>query len=161
MKPGAPASAREREARTRSMPARRVPAVVLGLIWTGTACGQTDIVLQDLPNEPVEMELAFGEERVITGTDRHVRFAAVEEDSRCPIDVTCVWEGNAAVRLALTVGDAPPHDVVLHTTLEPRSVEWNQVRVTLLEVRPERREEQPIPEEEYRARLRVEAAEGS
>ncbi len=44
---------------------------------------------------PVRIEL--GEAVQINGTA--VRFAAVEEDSRCPENTTCVWEGRARVRL--------------------------------------------------------------
>jgi hypothetical protein len=44
--------------------------------------------------------LARGETVEIDGLG--VTFAAVLEDSRCPADVTCVWEGRASVNLNLT-----------------------------------------------------------
>lgn len=128
---------------------------------SGAACGRTDIVLQTPPDEPVEIELALGEERVVPGTTLRVLFSAVEEDSRCPIDVTCVWEGNAAARLTLTAGDASTEEVVLNTTLEPKDTGWGHVRVALLALMSLPREGRPIEDAEYWVRLQVEAADTS
>lgn len=47
--------------------------------------------------------IALGE-TVTVGTET-VRFDGVAEDSRCPQNVTCVWEGRARVRLV--VGGSP------------------------------------------------------
>src|SRR5882672_10036739 len=32
-----------------------------------------------------------------------IKFVEVKEDSRCPADVKCVWAGNAAVRLEVSI----------------------------------------------------------
>lgn len=34
-----------------------------------------------------------------------LRFAGVDEDSRCPVDVTCVWAGDAIVALIARAGN--------------------------------------------------------
>lgn len=41
--------------------------------------------------------LDLGEERTVGGID--LAFVNVEEDSRCPVDVTCVWAGQAIVEV--------------------------------------------------------------
>ncbi len=41
-----------------------------------------------------EFSLSIGQSVVITGEDLEIRFVEVSEDSRCPKDVTCVWEGR-------------------------------------------------------------------
>jgi hypothetical protein len=42
--------------------------------------------------------------------DLRIEFVAIASDSRCPPDVTCVWEGDAVVRL-----DVNGQTVELHT----------------------------------------------
>ena len=51
-----------------------------------------------------EFKLKAGKQVMLKGTRLRIKFAAVENDSRCPSDVTCVWAGNAAVQLQLSAG---------------------------------------------------------
>jgi hypothetical protein len=53
-----------------------------------------------------EFTLAPGEVAHLGGTLYLITFNNLVEDSRCPPEVTCVWEGNA--RLALTVREVVP-----------------------------------------------------
>jgi hypothetical protein len=46
-----------------------------------------------------------------------IRFDAVDEDSRCPADVVCVWEGNAQVSLSVSTG--PPRSVTMALNTNP------------------------------------------
>ena len=50
-----------------------------------------------------EIRLQVGETVVIQDEGLEVQFWAVSEDSRCPVDVVCIWEGQ--VRIALKVGE--------------------------------------------------------
>lgn len=49
-----------------------------------------------------EFSLALGDSIPLDGTPYVVVFEKVLEDSRCPLDVTCVWEGNARVAIGLS-----------------------------------------------------------
>ncbi len=51
-------------------------------------------------------------------------FESIEEDSRCPVDVTCVWEGEATITLSFHSADGTLHPVSL-TVIgeEPEGVE--------------------------------------
>src|SRR5215212_1805399 len=69
-----------------------------------------------------EFQLAVGQEAQIQGSAITVRFLKVSEDSRCPIDVNCVWAGNAAVRLLVGSGEGTNSVRALNSTLEPRAV---------------------------------------
>ena len=53
-----------------------------------------------------EFTLALGGGVWLEGTNFLLIFDAVSEDSRCPRDVSCIWEGNA--RVAFTVREAVP-----------------------------------------------------
>lgn len=129
----------------------------------GRSDGAADLSREDagglLPAGPVELELSAGAEQAVEGTALRIRFVGVTEDSRCPTDVTCVWEGNAAAELAATAGSGSPEPLVLNTTLDPRSTLWNGLRITLVEVSPHPVEGQAIPAEDYVVRVRV-ASEG-
>ncbi len=125
------------------------------------ACGtSTDLEIDDrdeaILNAPQEVTLQFGAEVTVGGSVLMVSFARVVEDSRCPVDVTCVWAGNATVGVGIRMGMGPTFPLQLNTTLEPRWVDWNDARVTLLELLPEPRAEDPLRPEEYTLKLRLE-----
>jgi hypothetical protein len=44
-----------------------------------------------------EFDLRVGQQAAVEGRRFTVRFQSVGNDSRCPVDVTCVWAGNAEV----------------------------------------------------------------
>jgi hypothetical protein len=105
---------------------------------------------------PVEVVLAPGVPVRLTGTNLELTFVAVVEDSRCPTDVVCVWEGNAVVEVALEVSDGAESVVQLNSTLEPRSFERAGVRVTFVELQPHPHTDGTPPAEDYRLTLRAE-----
>ena len=47
----------------------------------------------------VTVTVAVGGRVVVAGTGWTIRFVEVVEDSRCPIDVQCIWAGQVVVRL--------------------------------------------------------------
>jgi len=130
---------------------------VAALAALASACGlSTGPSDQPIPGQSSEMELRVGEEQVFPGTVLRIGFVGVAEDSRCPLDVVCVWEGNAAAEIGVTAGSGPTRLRVLNTSLEPRFTDFGGLRVTLIGVTPEPREAQSIPPESYVLRLRVE-----
>ncbi len=81
----------------------------------------------------------------------------VREDSRCPKDVTCVWAGNAAVRLWVTSGRSGK-TVTLNTNKSPTlsdEVEYKGYKIKLVDLSPYPRSDQKIAKGEYRATLLV------
>ena len=49
-----------------------------------------------------EFLLAIGQEVHIAGEDLQISFEDVTEDSRCPLNVTCIWEGRATNQVRIT-----------------------------------------------------------
>lgn len=106
---------------------------------------------------PGAVELVVGQSVMITAPapGMKVTFVAVDDDSRCPEEVQCIWAGDAAVRLLL--GEANPVALVLHTpTAEvgPRVGTHGAWEVELLALTPIPRQGRPR-EQPYRARLAV------
>jgi hypothetical protein len=104
----------------------------------------------------VELTLRMGQEAQAGGSVLRVLFVRVIEDSRCPIDAICVWEGNAGVELGLTLGTGPTVPHVINTSLEPQAVTVGGFTVTLLEVAPAPTSQGPIDPDRYTIKVRVE-----
>jgi hypothetical protein len=85
-----------------------------------------------------------------------VTFTGVRDDSRCPVDVVCVWEGDAVAKVELSqpTGAVETHE--LHTS-SPRATTYGGYRVELVRLDPAPRSTQPIPPERYRLVVRVSA----
>jgi hypothetical protein len=103
---------------------------------------------------PIEVALALGSERRVDSRLR-VAFTNVASDSRCPTSVVCVWAGDGAAEIAYAVGTGPSRPDTLHTTLEPKSVEFEGYVLTLLELSPHPRTTDAIPRSQYSVRLRI------
>lgn len=88
-----------------------------------------------------------------------ILFDGVEADSRCPRGVECVWAGDAAAALRLTLAGEAPLDTTLHThegaVGGPREVAYGGYIVTLLDVEPYPVYEKTIAPADYAVLLRV------
>ena len=104
-----------------------------------------------------EFKLKVGRQVTVKGTKLRIRFVAVENDSRCPSDVTCVWAGNAAVQIQLGIGRGSK-TVTLNTSKSPSFVgedEYHGYKVKLVELGPYPRSDRKIARRDYTATLLV------
>jgi hypothetical protein len=62
-----------------------------------------------------EFKLKYGQELTVEGQSLKVKFASLLQDSRCPTDVKCVWEGDAKILLRVRRGNAKKANMELHT----------------------------------------------
>jgi len=100
--------------------------------------------------------LQVGDRARETNGDFVVRFVSVTADSRCPVDVQCVWAGDAVVRLDLnSSGHSRPADLHTNSTAGSVSAEHDGHVVELLELTPAPRAGQVIGQGDYTARLRL------
>src|SRR3989442_2310587 len=85
----------------------------------------------------VKAVLALGESLKVRDTGVTVSFEEVVEDSRCPTGVTCIWEGDAAVKISIHTPDTSPSSYTLHTSQRfAREAEHGGYRVVLVAVTP-------------------------
>jgi len=101
-----------------------------------------------------EFTLAVGQSAVVDDAVR-LTLKGVSEDSRCPVDVTCVWEGDAKVSVeVLTPTPRAEHE--LHTSArEDREAKHGAYRITLVKLEPAPRSTAPTSAADYRATLLV------
>ncbi|MBI1803366.1 MAG: hypothetical protein HY033_08970 [Ignavibacteriae bacterium] len=102
-----------------------------------------------------EFDLTVEERAAIQGESLNIIFTRVDEDSRCPEGVECLWEGNARIRLRLERPNAIAMDAVLNTTLDPRSISFAGYRIDLKRLTPYPKIGGRIDPRSYVARLFV------
>jgi hypothetical protein len=89
------------------------------------------------------------------GDDVRLTLKSVTDDSRCPVDVTCVWEGDAKVSIEV-ITPSPRAEHELHTTgRESHEAKHGPYRVTLVKLEPAPRSTVTISSSDYRATLVV------
>ena len=115
------------------------------LVLLGAACGNGPTAVNQLPATVV---LSLGETIRITELDLKLVFLEVVNDSRCPVDVTCVTEGFVTVRFSVIQGTQQPSGLVMSSNA-PASAFGVTLRITA--VQPDRRTTRPIIDpREYR-----------
>ena len=106
-----------------------------------------------------EFKVKVGQMVTLNGGSLRVRFARVASDSRCPVDVTCVWAGNAEVLFEVSArGGRGKRTLRLNTNASPeRPGEGRYGRYTLklVGLSPQPRSNQKIAEGQYTATLLV------
>jgi hypothetical protein len=110
------------------------------------------------PVEPTldrDFEVAGGTSAKVAGTDLVIRFEAVPNDSRCPVDVKCITAGDATVALRVEGGGREAQPIELHTLDEPKEARHGGYVVALVVLRPRPVSTRPTPLGTYRATLHV------
>lgn len=130
-------------------------AVVLGiLIAMMIGPGQKSGDVIEVPMDQ-EFQLRAGQEIAIQGTNLKIKFASVLEDSRCPEDVECVWQGNGKVNLDLRESNKKAISVTVNTGITPREAEFRQYTVKLIKLAPNTRSNRTITQDQYEATVIV------
>jgi hypothetical protein len=83
----------------------------LVLITAGFAAAQSTVSLRQGDQKTVAKRLT-------------VHFLEVTDDSRCPLGTTCVWAGNAKMKISLSTGKKRAQEFDLNSNLEPTAIEY-------------------------------------
>ncbi|HET7292116.1 MAG TPA: hypothetical protein VFM88_06820 [Vicinamibacteria bacterium] len=131
-------------------------SLAAALLTLAVACGGSDMTG---PTRRVALgqsfELRVGETATIGGELLVVGFAGVSSDSRCPIDVICVWAGEATVELTLRRLPRPEDIVELKTPGAPQA-RYDGYTVEVRALLPAPRASQPTDPSSYVVTLVVE-----
>jgi hypothetical protein len=137
-------------------------AVVLAMLvggWTGPV---GHVQADDALPVPADVELHVGDVATFDGGALQVALVQVEEDSRCPSNVMCVWQGRAVVRLHATVDGVDRGEVT--ASLDPGSqrspdldavVDRYVISLTDLQPYPQTGQSQPIDQRVATMHVRV------
>ena len=103
-----------------------------------------------------EFSLGIGQTASIEGEKLVIKFKAVLEDSRCPVNVLCAWAGNAKVEFGILDIDGQNKTVILNTEDEPNATTLKGLKLTLISLNPPRIDGVSISPGEYTVMLHVE-----
>ncbi|MBI3932293.1 MAG: hypothetical protein HY317_02665 [Acidobacteria bacterium] len=134
-------------------------AVACAFVLVAAACeGENPMAPKDAEiGKP--FDLKAGETALVAQASLRVGFTAVRNDSRCPIGVQCIWEGDAEVEVTLEKPPQAKETHLLHTSGRfEREVVYLGLKVALKDVLPYPREGVTIRAKEYRATILVETA---
>ena len=102
------------------------------------------------------VEIQIGEEKEIGGL--RIAFEGVEEDSRCPEGVVCVWAGNARAHFSVADRGGERAEFDLNTGLQPRAQHFGGYTIKLEKLVPHPRVDREIKVDEYVATVSVSPA---
>ncbi|MGQ0704444.1 MAG: hypothetical protein ACT4PM_15120 [Gemmatimonadales bacterium] len=101
---------------------------------------------------PATVTLEVGEEARLPEHGLRLVLEEVVEDSRCPEDAICVWQGRVVVRFRVVHPNAQESEVVVNT--EQPSV-FAGLRLLIAAVSPRRLTQTPIGQDDYRISLEI------
>lgn len=134
-------------------------ALIAALAWGLNTCDSSPAKPANAElNEP--FTLAIGQTATVEGADFDLTFVDVLADSRCAVDVQCVWEGEATIRLRVAPRGEAAQTFDLTTRGNASTVVHGGFRISFEELAPPTHSERPIAKSDYRAVLRVAAGAG-
>lgn len=82
-------------------------------------------------------EVRVGQAAVLPAEGLSIVFQQVRNDSRCPVDVQCVWEGDAELVLEVQASPSDREQLSLHTSSQfGTSVDFGAYRILYRELQP-------------------------
>jgi hypothetical protein len=110
-------------------------------------------------NDPtVPLDRAFtldaGQTVSVDDAELSIRFVRVTADSRCPVNVQCVWAGNGQIEIEAR-DDVETVTLALNTMEGATETVVGQYRIQLVALDPPPLAGQNIPAANYRATLKV------
>jgi hypothetical protein len=120
------------------------------MLSVASQCRTLDTVVA---NPGTEFDLAIGQTAALEGTDYRITFNRVTEDSRCPVDVTCVWAGDAKIELVISRSGTPDDTRVVSLAPPNSEVAVGDLRIRFVSLAPAPRQSQQPASRAYVARL--------
>ena len=97
------------------------------------------------------IELKIGEQGKIEDIDLCLDFSDILQDSRCPTNTACFWEGQAEVQFNLQMDGKPQELILVSRAGSPQEAEKTigERKIRLVSVSPYPKTSEPIPKEDY------------
>ena len=108
---------------------------------------------------PTDVKLHPGQSVLLPHEGYTITFERVTQDSRCPIGVECIWAGDGAAKLEVKDKTGAVREDTLHTTLNPQSVQLQQINIRLKTLDPYPVYDVPRDTSKYVVTLRISRAE--
>ena len=142
---------------------RRLMLAVLAGVAGCDESTESDALLTAPPitvSPSAEVQLKVGQSIRLTSPELVLRFVAVPEDSRCPINAVCIWAGDA--RIALIASGTVERSFDLHFPTEQvgaRKISLAAYEIEALALEPAPIDGETRRPEDYRVTLKVQRLE--
>ena len=108
--------------------------IACGLVIAGSGC--TAIQAAAVVEPGASFTLAPGQTAAVKGTNIRIAFNKVREDSRCPVDVTCVWAGDAKIEIVVSRSGAADDTRILSITPPNNEATAGNLRIRFVSLAP-------------------------
>ncbi|XGW00846.1 MAG: hypothetical protein ACAF41_33250 (plasmid) [Leptolyngbya sp. BL-A-14] len=109
-----------------------------------------------------QFELKYAQVAFVRSHNLRIRFSGVSEDSRCPSEVACIWEGQ--VTIAVNVAQGSRNLGSGNLTISPRSkassINFENYNIKLLSVSPYPKDSHKVELSEYSVTLVISRKKG-
>ena len=127
--------------------------VVGCLVLVAAACSSSPA--RPTSSVDTRVTVPIGQTVTIAATSASVRFESVLEDSRCPADANCVWQGQAAVTLTVVASGRPVSIELRSDPAAARAASVNGLRFEWVQLDPYPFSSRPTQPGDYRLTIRV------
>ena len=103
----------------------------------------------------VAFSLSVGKTAALKGNGTRITFKQVREDSRCPVDVTCIWAGDAKIDVTISRDGAPDDMRILSLTPPNNEILSGDLRIRFVGLMPVPRQSDANAQRAYVAKLVV------
>ena len=126
---------------------------LLGAAPVAAGCDESSLP-QPTPRVDQQVLLTPGVTTRVDQVGLTLRLTGVLDDSRCPTDATCVWAGDALVRIEVMppIAGHSEYDINVRGT---STAVHGDVTISLVKLDPYPAKGTPIPQNDYRATVRV------
>jgi hypothetical protein len=127
-------------------------SLVFLLVAILASCAQDPIISRKVSlNE--QFTIKAGQQVAIKSEKLSVQFSSVQNESRCPTGVQCVWEGNAAISIEVSKKRKKAEQAILNTNtaIQPNELAYKKYRIKLLGLNPYPRIDEKIEPKDYEA----------
>ena len=125
--------------------------ILLVAVGCGGSDGSNSSPTAPSTSAPREATLHVGEETTFGGV--RIKVVSVENDSRCPADVQCVWAGNAEINLDVTSSAEPTRVKLNWNPSLPHEITVRGVRIRVAGLDPVPYQGKGIAQSEYVIKL--------
>jgi hypothetical protein len=89
----------------------------------------------------------------ISSENVQLKFLEVQQDSRCPVNVQCIWQGQAKIAVSLTKNEKNLGNLTLETSLDDKPIakSLDGYSIKLIKVTPRPKTNKPIAQSDYNA----------
>ena len=104
-----------------------------------------------------KFQLELGECISLKGEEFHICFDSVVEDSRCPPNVQCIWEGRLVIALIATTETGISQKIQVGDIFyeETNSTTIDDFLISAIEIEPHNREKDNLADEKYQLTFEV------